>query len=308
MDIYTACENYCDSKDIRPDTIRNYRGTVRIFAKNTKITDLQQITPAVLAEWKRNVAKRSSATTFNYYHRHLSALFRFCVREKLMSENPLANVKIFPRTASRGKTADLMEIKKICRYLQTQASPSAQVLLLMIQVLYYTGMRRAQICGLCWSDMDFKNGTILLRKEFSKNAREWRIAMDSRLEDPLRNLKTVTMSRLRKKYSDTRQVFCMQLFDSRYAGDRFTPDQFTAAIRRVAARSGSRLSPHMIRHLVATTLVNHDRQGAADDFVPASLVSVQYLLGHESINTTTLYVDPNITTQKRLLKGLDDLL
>ena len=307
MDIHTACFQYCTSKAIRPSTIKSYENVVRTFVGNTGITELEQITLELLTEWKNDVVKRSSASTFNNYYRHLSALFNYCVKKKLLAVNPLTDVLKFTRVSSRGKTADLSDLKKVCSYLNSLAgtSPGAWMLLLLIQLLYYTGMRRAQACGLCWEDIDFERNTILLRREHSKNAREWTIPLDSRLKEPLKALKACTTNRLQEQYSDARQVFCMQLFDKRYAGKRFTPEQLTAALRRTAARSGTRLSPHMIRHLVATSLANHDR---TDGLPPMSLIALKEMLGHSDIRTTALYIDADIEAQKRLLKGLDDLL
>lgn len=307
MDIFTAREQYCASKPLRPGTIHSYTTIVSTFVTNTGVRKLEQITPDLLNDWKDTVAKRSSPSTFNTYHRHLHALFNYCVKKNYMNRNPLVDVWRFNRIPSRGKTADLRDLKKLCRYLNDRAGtlPSAWIFLLMIQVLYYTGMRRAQICGLCWNDIDFEQEKILLRREYSKNAREWSVPLDSRLKSALMALKLQTMDRLKNEYSDDRQVFCIQLFDRRYAGERLTPEQFTAALRRIAKRTGVKLSPHMIRHLVATSLANLDH---VEGLPPMSLVAVKDLLGHMSINTTTLYIETDLKSQKRLLKRLDDLL
>ena len=103
MDIHTACFQYCTSKAIRPSKIKSYKNVVRTFVSNTGITELEQITLELLTEWKNDVVKRSSAATFNNYYRHLSALFNFCVKKKLLAENPLADVLKFTRVSSRGK-------------------------------------------------------------------------------------------------------------------------------------------------------------------------------------------------------------
>ena len=105
MDIHTACFQYCTSKAIRPSTIKSYKKVVRTFVGNTGITGLEQITPELLTEWKNDVAKRSSAATFNNNYRHLSALFNYCVKKKLLAENLLTDVLKFTRVSSRGKTA-----------------------------------------------------------------------------------------------------------------------------------------------------------------------------------------------------------
>ena len=75
MDIHAACFQYCTSKAIRPSTIKFYKNVVRTSVGNTGIKELKKITPELLTEWKNVVAKLSSASTFNNYYRHLSALF-----------------------------------------------------------------------------------------------------------------------------------------------------------------------------------------------------------------------------------------
>ena len=124
MDIHTACFQYCTSKAIHPSTIQSYENVVRTFVGNTGITGLEQITPELLTEWKNVMAKRSSASTFNNYYRHLSALFNYCVKKKLLAVNPLTDVLKFTRVSSRGKTADLSDLKKVCSYLNSLAGTS----------------------------------------------------------------------------------------------------------------------------------------------------------------------------------------
>ena len=157
MGIHAACDQYCTSKPIRPSTIKSYKNVVRTFVSNTGITELKQITPERLTEWKHDVEKRSSASTFNNYYRHLSALFNYCVKKKLLAENPLTDVLKFTRVSSRGKTADLSDLKKVCSYLNSLAgtSPGYGAPLRLQHRHHAQGdgesRRQEQVKGLTWS-------------------------------------------------------------------------------------------------------------------------------------------------------------
>ena len=303
-ELIRICEQYCRERPLRPATVIGYMKLVRLFVKDTSVHRVDRVTREVLVAWRQQVAERSSKTTYNNYHRHLRALLNFCVELELIPANPILKVKPFTRVNLRKKGCTLQELQDFCGFLERDRSPLSPFVLNMVRTLFFTGMRRAQLCGLIWTDIDFGDNTIRLRKQHSKNGREWKIALHDELREIF--LKMKDRARQHGDFREEDQVFMIQRHSRAYVGERMTPHQLAGIMRRFTARAGIRISPHQIRHLVATTLANKD----PDDFhesgaIPASLNHIKDFLGHENISTTIGYIEPRISSQRRLIKGLE---
>jgi site-specific recombinase XerD len=140
----------------------------------------------------------------------------------------------------------------------------------MIETLFATGIRVGEVVKLRLSDWRSEDASFLVR---GKGGRE-RLAF---LPDD-RSLKAVTT------YLEHRRLAQLQtdaLFVNA-AGNRISEQGVSMALAKVAqgARISRRVTPHMIRHTVATLLLRYG----------ADLRIVQEVLGHASISTTQRYV------------------
>ena len=168
----------------------------------------------------------------------------------------------------------------------------------VVLTLYYTGMRRRQLIGLRWRDIDFDKGEIRLCYEGSKTRRQWEIPIADALLPELLKLRKRTLSQ--RGSSDYAaigqdQVFNVSLFYKRYRGTRMTTEQISGFFRRLAEVSGVRVSAHQMRHTLATELTRGDQP----DFK-----AVAALLGHTDIRTTLRYVHTDTAQMRRLLTRL----
>lgn len=140
----------------------------------------------------------------------------------------------------------------------------------LVETLYSTGARVAELAGLDLRDLDLAEGTALLRGKGRKErlagiGRPCREALEAYLDAAAR-------ARVRR---DPRPLFVNR------HGQRLTPRGVARALAQRVARAGlaRRVSPHTLRHCFATHLLE----------AGANLREVQELLGHASVATTQVY-------------------
>ncbi|CAN5525033.1 site-specific tyrosine recombinase XerD [soil metagenome] len=156
----------------------------------------------------------------------------------------------------------------------------------LLELLYGTGARVSEVCGLSMGDLDFEARLVRLFGKGSKErlvpfGRAAAVALDDWFAADGRPAMAPAEWRRR---DDAQAVF----LNAR--GGRLTRQTAWDVIRRYGRRAGlptEHLSPHVLRHSCATHLLDHG----------ADLRVVQELLGHASISTTQVYTK---VSQERL--------
>jgi len=149
------------------------------------------------------------------------------------------------------------------------------VLLLLIRL----GLRVQEIARLQLRDIDWQNGTILIRDAKTRSERLLPLQQD--VADAL--LRYLSKRRL--------SVKCSEIFMQRFNpfGPQ-SPDSLAKIVKRLLTKADIRrdsgCSAHLLRHTVATNMVN---QGV-------SIKDVADLLGHQSLQNTAIYAKLNLTT------------
>lgn len=140
----------------------------------------------------------------------------------------------------------------------------------MLEVLYATGLRVSELCGLRTRQLDLRRGLV---RVVGKGSRERVVPLGKAALAALRDY----LDHGRSALEPTGEV----LFPGR-GGASLTRQAFWQNIKRWAVEVGippARISPHVLRHSFATHLVEHG----------ADLRTVQTLLGHKDISTTEIY-------------------
>lgn len=215
------------------------------------------------ASYRRGLSARS-------IQRRLSAartFFRYLQREKWLKRNPVESVrapkagKRLPGNLDADRMARLLDIKGDGPIVARDRA--------ILELLYSSGLRLAELIGLNIADVDLADATVHVTGKGNKD----RIVPVGRYA-----IKAITAwHAVRNQLAAAHET---ALFVSQ-RGSRISPRSVQARVDYWAKRQGidCKVSPHLFRHSFASHLLesSHDLRG------------VQELLGHANISTTQIY-------------------
>ena len=153
---------------------------------------------------------------------------------------------------------------------------------LIVELLYVTGLRVSELVNIKLKDIDKYNKSI---KILGKGSKERIVYYEDNCSKLLKKYLNNTRRKLDKNNSE---YLLLNKFGNKLS---------TRMIRNILnnltiGTSIEQIYPHMIRHTFATTMLNNG----------ADLMTVKELLGHESINTTSIYTH---VTNEQIRKVFD---
>lgn len=214
--------------------------------------------------------------------RKLSSLRSFCnylVRMEHRSDSPAAMVSS-PKQPKR--LVRFLSVDEAFRMVDVPdaGQPSGQRDRALLEVLYGSGLRVAELCALDLKDIDLENGTVRVRK--AKGSKERHSPLGGSAAAAISSYLSLRGSLRHSKtgWQDSEAVWLNQ------RGGRLT----TRSVRRIVnaaseqAETRASASPHTLRHSCATHLLD----GGAD------LRTIQEILGHASLRSTQRYAHVSI--------------
>jgi integrase/recombinase XerD len=219
--------------------------------------------------------------------RHLTTLrnfYQFLLREGKIQSDPVGTIPLPRQWQQIPKQLSLEQITKLIQAPETNR-PNGMRDRAMLELLYASGPRVSELCGIQLRDINLELGVLRL----TGKGRKQRLVPVGKpaLEAVRAYLETARGELLRGRSS-------VYLFVTARGGP-LTRQAFWKSISQYGRKAGigQRLTPHLLRHSFATHLL----EGGAD------LRSVQTMLGHSDISTTQIYTH---VLRSRLRKTLDE--
>ena len=219
--------------------------------------------------------KPLSARTVGNVTSKLRRFFSFLVQDEFLASDPTARLEQ-PR-CPRNPVGDVLTEKEVERLLAAAPDTAiGQRDRTLIEVLYATGLRRAELLALDLGDLDHDHRDLIVRR--GKGGKGRRVPVTR-----------TAWGALTEYLADARATFVTKHPDSVVAvflsqwGRRMNHMGLTRALRGLvtaAGIKGKKVSPHTFRRSFATALL----QGGA------SLRAIQLLLGHTDLSTTAVYL------------------
>jgi integrase/recombinase XerD len=244
-----------------------------------------EVTRPILEAYQRTIfryrQKNGKPLSWSAQRERLRCLmdwFRWLTRQNILMHNPASELEL-PRPEKRLPVAGLTPAE-IARLLAVPdlADPLGLRDRAMLEVLYATGIRRAELARLECADANLGRGTLTVRQ--GKGGKDRVVPLGPRAAGWVARYLDEVRPRLTL---DAREP---GLFLTGY-GEPFNPDVLTRMMTAWMKSAGlaGRGSCHLLRHTCATHMLENG----------ADVRYIQQLLGHANLETTAIYTEVTIT-------------
>lgn len=282
-------------KNLSKKSIKAYRIDLQQFAgfvkRNSVALSICLIDRVLLREYLKLLSPQFRPKTVKRKIATLKAFFNYLEFEDTIEASPFRKMKIKIREGKHlPRTVPLTDIVSLFRHVyrlrdglqygRPYAYKVATRDIAVLELLFATGVRVAELCNLREVDVDFIKGSI---RVIGKGNRERIIPVCSHDSiDAVRKYYDAFKTEIsRGKY------FFVNRRNSRLSEQsvRLMIDKYSRAIEI------NHITPHMFRHSIATLLLERG----------VDIRYIQILLGHSSIITTQIYVQVNEEAQRKVL-------
>ncbi|MCX7556318.1 tyrosine-type recombinase/integrase [Xanthomonadaceae bacterium JHOS43] len=235
------------------------------FTRTLAIAEWSVLTPEQLQRFIAGEHRRGLVPTS--VQRLLSScrgFFLHLVREGVLCATPAAGLRA-PR--ARRKLPEVLDVDEITRLLDFPALTPEDIRdKAMLELFYSSGLRLAELCGLCWRDLNLEEGLVRVQGKGGKVR-----------DVPVGRMACQALETLRAASGASPD---WPVFKGRN-GQAIERSTVQSRIRVIAQRQGidKRVYPHLLRHSSASHLLESSQ----------NLRGVQEFLGHADIATTQIY-------------------
>ena len=247
-----------------------------------EVSDIEQIPYSIIRSWVVSLIEAGKTNrTVNRKISVLRSYYNFLLRLETIKVSPLR--KHVPLKQSKKVHIPFSEKEMEQLFEENHFEDSYKGILqkTIIEILYSTGIRRAEMISLKMNDLSFDSKTI---RVVGKRNKERIIPMMNSLELSLKNY--IEATKLNIMYEP--KSFLLQTEKGKILPENFVYKTVNDYISLVSTKV--KRSPHMLRHSFATHLLNKG----------ANLNAVKDLLGHASLAATQVYTHTSIDKMKQV--------
>ncbi|WLR52330.1 tyrosine recombinase XerC [Bacillus tianshenii] len=263
-------------KNCSPYTLEHYEIDMNDFVRFMKQQELLSFAAVSYVSvrlyytelYEREYARKTVARKISA----LRSLYRFLLREEKVQENPFVFASLPKKQKELPKFLYMKELEQLFDSCETTTALGQRDKALL-ELLYATGIRISECCGLKVSDLDFFIGTVLVR---GKGRKERYVPFGAFAEQALTHYIDNGRQQLISSSKDSHNFVFV---NSR--GKPLSEQGVRYILNKLVEKASLtvKISPHMLRHTFATHMLNEG----------ADLRSVQELLGHAHLSTTQIY-------------------
>ncbi len=263
-------------KNYSPATIREYRYDLNLLANFYQDKTLEQLKPAHIRKFLLYLKKdrESQPRTLHRKICSLRSFYRFLTKEGYIDQNPMESIETPRVPKSLPKIISVEEVQAMF-----QAAESTRDLLILM-LLYSSGLRVSELCNLNINNVDFQEG--LIRVIHGKGGKDRVVPISHKV---LELLKRFILEERGEALNSSAPLFVSR------SSTRLSTRSIQRIVSKCRKRAGieRKVTPHTLRHAFATHLIENK----------VDIRYIQEYLGHSSLATTQIYTHVSLRHLKQ---------
>ena len=270
-----------NEKRYSPHTIAAYQKDIQEFEQYLQTqydSSLIKAQRKFVRSWlAKLISEQLKARSVNRKLSSLKSFYNYLQKQDVIQANPTQTIQSLKVEEKLPSFTEQKPLIQLFEHLP-QRSFSELRTYLMFQLLYFTGMRRAELIQLTEADIDLTNKEI---KILGKGNKVRMVPLPIQITKTLQKYLP-----LRKQIAEDKELLLTDAGKTMYP--KFVYRVVTKTLGLVTTQA--KKSPHTLRHSFASHLLNNG----------ADLMSIKELLGHESLQATQVYTHTNIEELKKI--------
>ena len=261
-------------KKLSSNTIYNYKKDLEsylAFLKKKNITDLDSVNEKNIYEYLKELREKDLAT--KTVSRHLTTireLHKYSIKMGHLSKDVTENImsikieKYLPTVLKDSEVDEILDVDLTNTFKYRDKA--------LLELMYGAGLRVSELVNLNVYSVDLENDIILVE---GKGSKERIVPLNPYAKEAIINYLERRSSLLKTKNGNTDKLFLNN------HGKGISRQGFNLILKKILEEKNikTHATPHTLRHTFATDLLNNG----------ADLKSIQELLGHSDISTTSIY-------------------
>lgn len=263
----TFCKIYdlyifdCINRGLSSNTINTKNIICRKSYARFEKVKLNKITDIDITEWIKDISETLSSRTVKNRESELNTFFNWCIKKKYIETNPFIYVN---RTKPTKTKIIFYTEKQFNDFIVGVTNKNHK---LIFQTLFYTGLRKSELCGLSFSDLDIENNELHLSHTVRRKGNAYYIS------DQFKNDKSKRIVPVPKWLTPKLEIF---LHKKEFPLKSYYSNLDAIITKYLVNTELPKITIHGLRHSYVSMLINKG----------VDIYTISCMVGHGNINTT----------------------
>ena len=286
MAIISFIDYIAKEKRYSPNTVKAYEKDLDLFTSylinEFEVDDTEKVNQEMIRSWiVYMIDEGLSGKSVNRKISTLNSYYNYLIKVSVLNENPASHIVSVKTPQRLPVYFDEEQLNTLLNNpYKTQDFVKSRNLLI-VDLLYSTGMRRSELISLTINSIDFANSTI---KVLGKRNKQRIIPLSNKL------VKRII------SYIDMKEERFGNVVDYLIVTDKgakaYPKFIYRVINKELSTLTGSVKSPHVLRHSFATHMLNNG----------ADLNAIKEILGHANLTATQIYTHNTIEQLKKVYR------